>query len=88
MAKVYGWYRDETGDPTRIAVNANPKENDRLRDLPTTHHPYPGVPDDPTITTHVFPADKQTMGEIARRVEVDCDDARLIDWMAGKSGGA
>lgn len=79
MAKVYGYYAGAPGQPatpTRIGVTATPAESERLNDLPQAAAPIIGSPE---RIYHAFPADRKTVGEIARRVEVDCDDPRLID---------
>jgi len=82
MAKVYGYYQDADGDPAQIGVTATPAESEQLRDI--AQRPPLAHTNDPERLFHTFPADKQTAGEIARRVEVQCDDQRFIDWMAGK----
>ena len=81
MAKLFGWYGDETGKPTRIGVTCTPKESERLAGIPEDAKPYSGAPEH---ITHIYKPHKQTVGEIAKRVEVQCDDQRFIDWMAGK----
>jgi len=83
MAKVYGYYNDADGDPTQIGVTATPAESERLRDVTANRPPLTGA-GDPNLAHHLFPANPRIMREIAKRVEVDCDDQRLIDWMAGK----
>jgi hypothetical protein len=44
MAKLFGWYGDETGKPTRIGVTATPQEGERLAGIPEAAKPSTATP--------------------------------------------
>jgi hypothetical protein len=93
-----GYTDDEATTPDHIRVTGTDQEWARVGPLPdvsggtATPTPVADSKYDPfrgwTVTTgHKksadIPADRGLVRDITRKVEVECDDERLIDWMKG-----
>lgn len=97
MARLTGGYDGEPGkvagvfDPVWITVSASPDECRKIGPVLPSGQVVPQDEDIDEIKPgwapmdrqfYLEPAQREDVRHIARQVEIETDDARLIDWMA------
>ena len=82
--RLDGIYQGENvNTPSGIRATGTPDEFKQVTSIPS-QVPISIVPHAQQSDEHwtIYPAQREVVRSISRKVEVQCDDQRLIDWMA------